>query len=243
MDLSTVGIAIAGLFLAGIIKGGTGLGFSSFALPFLVPAVGLPTAMTLVIAPALATNIGVALAAGHIRETSRQFWMFYVATMPGIAIGMSLLLAVDRSLAVNLLGLVVISYTAIAMVQPEFRLAPRLARQLQAPIGFANGILAGFTGSQVVPLLPYMMSLGLESGRMVQAINLSVIMSSLGVAVALAMSNMMSEVLLDLSLLAILPAILGVKLGSHWRTRISVKRFRVIVLAVLYFIGVSLLAH
>jgi uncharacterized protein len=243
MDPAAIALALAGLFLAGIIKGGTGLGFTSCALPFLVPAVGLPVAMTLVIAPALATNAGVALGAGHFRDTARGFWIFYVATLPGIAIGLSLLLSIDRAIAVRALGACVIAYAILAVVKPDLRLAPGLAHKLQAPLGLTNGIIAGLTGSQVVPLLPYMMSLGLEPARLVQAINLSVLLSSIGLALALAWTGMGSEFMFKMSMLAIAPAILGVQLGSRWRARMSAERFRKVVLGVLFIIGVSLIAR
>src|SRR6185436_20590924 len=53
-------LAALGLFLAGVIKGTTGLGYSSCALPFLVSAIGLKPAMALVLIPAMATNVSVA---------------------------------------------------------------------------------------------------------------------------------------------------------------------------------------
>ena len=240
MDWSNVILALAGLFLAGVVKGGTGLGFSSCALPFLVPAVGLPVAMTVILAPALATNLGVALTAGHFREVSTRFWVFYVATVPGIFIGMALLAICDKAVAVKLLGICVMSYALLALTRPDFHLPPALARRLQGPVGLANGVVAGFTGSQVVPLLPYMMSLGLEPGRMVQAINLSVMLSSIGLAAALAGNGLVTWTLAGLSLAAVIPAMVGVKLGTAWRQQLPEHRFRLIVLIALLVIGCSL---
>ena len=48
MEWSLLALAGLGLFLAGIVKGATGLGYSSCALPFLVSAIGLKPAMALV---------------------------------------------------------------------------------------------------------------------------------------------------------------------------------------------------
>jgi uncharacterized membrane protein YfcA len=41
MDMAQIALAALGFLLAGVIKGTTGLGYSSCALPFLVSAVGL----------------------------------------------------------------------------------------------------------------------------------------------------------------------------------------------------------
>jgi uncharacterized membrane protein YfcA len=70
MDWSLLLMAGLGLFLAGIVKGATGLGYTSCALPFLVSAIGLKPAMALVIIPAMATNVSVAFTAGHFAETA-----------------------------------------------------------------------------------------------------------------------------------------------------------------------------
>ena len=72
MEWSLLLLAGLGLFLAGVVKGATGLGYSSCALPFLVSALGLKPAMALVLIPAMATNVTVACSAGHFTEISRR---------------------------------------------------------------------------------------------------------------------------------------------------------------------------
>ena len=53
MDVNLIVITVSGLFFAGIIKGATGIGYSSCALPFLVASLGLKEAIVLVVAPAM----------------------------------------------------------------------------------------------------------------------------------------------------------------------------------------------
>ena len=52
MTLSELAIVVFGLTIAGVIKGATGLGYASCALPFLVMVLGLKPAMGLVMLPA-----------------------------------------------------------------------------------------------------------------------------------------------------------------------------------------------
>ena len=60
MDVNLVVVAVSGLFFAGIIKGATGIGYSSCALPFLVASLGLKEAIVLVVAPShLLTSLSV----------------------------------------------------------------------------------------------------------------------------------------------------------------------------------------
>ncbi len=64
-ELGFLIIAGVGLFVAGVVKGASGLGYSSCALPFLTAAVGLKTAIVLVVIPAMVSNIAVTWSAGH----------------------------------------------------------------------------------------------------------------------------------------------------------------------------------
>ena len=55
-DILSLSVATLGLLVAGIIKGATGLGYASCALPFLAMAMGLRQANSVVMLPALASN-------------------------------------------------------------------------------------------------------------------------------------------------------------------------------------------
>lgn len=241
MDWALLLVAGMGLFLAGIVKGATGLGYSSCALPFLVASIGLKPAMALVIIPAMATNVTVAFTAGHFSEIARRFSSLYLAMLPGIAVGISMLVWIAQSLAVRTLGLIVIGYALMTLARPKFSLSPVLERMLQIPTGFANGVLTGLTGSQVMPLFPYMMALDLDPGRLVQAINLAVSLASVCLAVGLFSAGIMTPDLIWASVLAIVPAIAGVEIGSRLRQHIPASQFRSVVLYVLLASGLILL--
>jgi uncharacterized protein len=243
MDGVLVGVAMCGLVVAGIVKGATGLGYATCALPFLVPAVGLPSAMAVVLAPTIATNLGVALTTGHLWETCRRFYPFYVATLPGIGCGVIALTFIDPAVACRVLGASVILYVAFALAKPNLSLAARLASVLQVPAGFANGVVTGLTGSQVMPLLPFMMSLDMEPSRLVQAVNLSVLISSLVLAATMALSGAADVRWLGISMAAVVPALAGVRLGNYLRQFIPPELFRQMVLGVLLIAGVVLIGR
>ena len=85
MDVNLIVVAVSGLFFAGIIKGATGIGYSSCALPFLVASLGLKEAIVLVVAPAMASNVAVLFTTGSLKHSLRKFWPLYVATLPAPA--------------------------------------------------------------------------------------------------------------------------------------------------------------
>ncbi|MEZ5843107.1 MAG: sulfite exporter TauE/SafE family protein [Hyphomicrobiaceae bacterium] len=234
---------VSGLIAAGIVKGATGLGYASAALPFLVATLGLKPGMALVLAPAMATNIAVALGAGQLRQTARMFWPLYLAMLPGIAGGLFLLTLVEAHRAVGVLAITIVAYAAYGLWRPDARLPHRLARMLKAPVGLASGLVTGLTGSQVMPLVPYVMAVPMAPAGIVQAINLGVLVASAALAVGLVLSATTPASLLALSLAAIPPALVGVEIGRRLRPLIPETRFRQLVLAVLMASGLAMLAR
>ena len=81
-------------------------------------AVGLHTAMPLVLFPSMASNLTVMAAAGHFGGTLRRFLPLYIALVPGLAFGLALMLWIDQDVAASVLGLVIIAYCGIAIWRP-----------------------------------------------------------------------------------------------------------------------------
>ncbi len=240
MNENLIVFAISGLFFAGVIKGATGIGYSSCALPFLAAALDLKAAIVLLVAPAMASNVAVLFTTGSLEHALKRVWPLYLSTLPGIFGGVSLLMWVDKRIPTQILGVIIAAYAVQGWLKPSFVLQPRIAHAALVPVGLLNGLLTGFTGSQVIPLMPYMMSLKLDAGLFVQAVNIAVVIASLFLAFGLWAAGTMSAPDFGLSVLAVVPALFGVQLGTWARQHIPAVHFRSIVLGVLLLIGVSL---
>ncbi|MBU2534177.1 MAG: sulfite exporter TauE/SafE family protein [Alphaproteobacteria bacterium] len=243
MDPVSLSLAAVGLFIAGVLKGATGLGYSSCALPFLAAALGLKTAIALVVIPAMISNLTLLWSTGHFRQTVQRFALFYAAMLPGIAIGLYALTWVNPRSAEMVLGALIIIYSLYSILRPIALLPAGLERPLQTPAGMLNGFLTGLTGSQVMPLLPYMLSLGLGRAELVQATNIAVTLASGFMAIGLLGSGLMTLPGLGASILAIVPAMAGVMLGTRLRRLIPEGRFKLVVLVVLGLLGVGLIVR
>lgn len=243
MEPLQLAIVAAAFFFAAFVKGVTGLGFSTTALPFLVLALGLKSTLPLLIIPSLASNLIVMRDAGHFRSTLKQFWLLYVAAVPGLIVGLTLLSTLDPRHSTAVLGAVLIVYCAFAMAQPNFRIALRLARPLSMPVGLATGVVNGLTGSQVMPVLPFLLSLQLDPSRFIQAINIFFTISSLVMAAGLAKLGLLTPAVALASLAGLVPVFLGVKAGGTVRRWLSPQAFRIAVLIVLALLGASLIVR
>ena len=240
MDITVIIVALLAYLVAGLVKGTTGLGFSTVCLPFLVVAAGLKEALPLVIVPSLVSNVTVMRDAGHFRETVKRFWLLYAALIPGIIAGLALLDRIDGLSAAAVLGGVLCVYALYALSGRQGRLGDAWERPLAAPTGFFTGLVNGVTGTQVIPLLPYMLARPLDPNRLVQAVNCSFTLSSLAMAAGLSTLNLFGLEQLVLSVAGIAPALGGVKLGTVLRRRLDPELFRRLVLLVLLIVGLSL---
>jgi uncharacterized membrane protein YfcA len=241
MDWGIIIVAVFGLFVAGIIKGATGVGYSSCALPFLVCTVGLQPAISLLVVPAMASNVLVLCSVGHFREMLCRFWRLYASTLPGIVIGIALLVWIDQRTSSRVLGLLISLYAIFTLKAPAFSLEERTERAAQIPVGLLNGLCTGLTGSQVMPLMPYMLAVKLDTNCFVQAVNLAVITASIFLAIGLMSAGVMSVPALALSALAVVPALTGVHVGNWARHHIPATGYRSLVLVLLFAIGCTLI--
>ena len=234
-------LVVCGAFLfAGLVKGTTGLGFATTALSFLVYAIGLKEALPLLIVPSVVSNLIVMRDAGHFRATLIQFRLMYAAAPVGIFIGLALLMGLDPTISSAILGLVLIIYGVITITQPALRLPTALARRLEIPVGFTTGLVNGVTGSQVMPVLPYLLSLPLERNVFIQAINISFTISSVVFAIGLAWLGLFTVDTTQISFVGLVAMLVGLKLGIPIRRRLPQSSFRRAVLGLLVLLGAGL---
>ncbi len=233
-------LATFGFFFAGLVKGAVGLGFSSTCLPFLVLALGLDKAMPLVLVPSLASNMLVHYQAGEFRSTWRMFWPMFLALLPGVLLGLWLLTRIDLHYAAAVLGLVLIAYGAWTLAHLDAMLPKRVLRPLRVPIGFVTGLVNGLTGSQIMPLLPYLLSQALDRNIFLQTVNTSFTISSFMIAAGLWHIGFLTPGIAAYSVAALGPMVAGVSIGTAIRKRMTSDTFRKAVLVILICLGFTL---
>lgn len=240
MTFEAIALAALALFAAGIVKGITGIGYSTTALPLLALTVGLKTGMPLVLLPSITGNLLVMRNAGGFGEMARRFWPLYASLLPGLALGLWILPQIDDLKAAALLGCVLASYAAFMLVRGPWMMPEALARLVKAPVGFLSGLFNGMTGSQVMPLVPYLLSVPLSPSQFVQASNISFTLSSLVMLVGLAWVGLLGWTELGLTIAGIAPALLGVAIGNVIQKRLAAGTLRTLILVALLMMGLAL---
>ena len=235
-------IAILATYLfAATAKGVTGLGFSTTCLPILALLVGLKDALPLVVIPSIFSNIIVMRQVGRFGETLKRFWPMLLALLPGLVLGLWILAYVDGRLAGAILGVMMLVWCAFSFAKPELSLGAHLERPLAPITGLITGTINGITGSQVMPMVPFVMMLRLERNLFLQAVNCSFTLSSLVMILGLAKLGLFLWEDVLISLIGVCFVMIGLSLGAAIRGRLSETLFRQGILVMLSLMGLGLI--
>lgn len=218
--------AIAVVFvLAGVVKGVVGLGLPTLAMGLLTLAVAPAEAATLLLAPSFVTNAWQMAAGPYLPGLVRRLWPMLAGVVIGTVAGAGSLTGGSPAATAGL-GLVLMLYAAVALWAPRLRV-PAGAQGWAGPVvGVTTGLVTGATGVFVVPAVPYLQAIGLEKDELVQALGLSFTVSTVALAIGLALHGGFATGEALASLIALAPAMAGMWLGQRIRARISPPTFR-----------------
>jgi uncharacterized protein len=231
----------AAYFVAALVKGVTGLGYSSTCLPILTLAFGLKEALPMVLIPSVASNLVVMMGTGGFISSARRFWPMLLSAAASVFAGLWALTRLGSARAAAALGVLLLIYVGFAMTNARFRLTEARTRKFEPAIGAATGFINGLTGSQVMPLTPYLLSLEMTRERFLQASNQSFTLSSAAMFVGLGVAGLMTMQVVAVSACGIVLVALGVKIGQRIGHYLAPQAFRTAVLIVLAALGLGLI--
>ncbi len=223
--------------LAGLVKGVIGLGLPTVCLGLLTALLDLPTAMALLLVPSLVTNILQAINGDRGAEILRRLWAFLAWATLTVWVGAMALTRVDLSLLSGLLGALLVFYALISLAGVRLTIQPRHEAWAGPLIGASNGILTGMTGSFVVPGVMFLQAIGLPRDALVQAMGMLFTLSTIALAFALNGNNLLTSQLGLVSVVSLIPALVGMAIGQMIRRRLSEAYFRRIFFAALLVLG------
>ncbi|CRM89771.1 MULTISPECIES: sulfite exporter TauE/SafE family protein [Pseudomonas] len=229
-------LVIGTFLLAGTVKGVIGLGLPTVAMGLLGLAMLPAQAAALLIIPSTVTNLWQLAFGGHLSGLLKRLWPMLVLIFLGTGLGTVWLGMDGGRWVVRALGGALLLYALSGLFLPAFRVKPETERWLAPLCGLVTGVITSTTGVFVIPAVPYLQALGLNRDQLVQALGLSFSVSTLALAAGLAWRGMLGTGEISASLLALVPALLGMWLGQALRQRISAVLFKR-----LFFIGMALL--
>jgi uncharacterized membrane protein YfcA len=242
-DLSAPLIVSIGLtfFLAGIVKGVTGMGLPTVSMAVLGAIMSPVTAAALLIVPSFVTNVWQLVCGPSFAALARRLWLMMVGIVLGTLAGSSILVHGQTQWTTAALGAALVLYAGFTLLARQLAVPSRFEGWLSPLVGLTTGLVTGGTGVFVIPAVPYLQSLGLSKDDLVQSLGLSFTVSTIALAAGLAWRGAFHLGGLGLSTLAIAPALLGMWLGQAVRTRVSPATFRQWFLVCLLLLGAELI--
>ncbi len=241
-DLTTLLVILITFLVAGAVKGVIGLGLPTVSLAFLTVALDLTSAMALLLVPSFVTNIWQAVVGGNGRVILHRLWPFFLMATIAIGLGSLALTRLDLSWLSALLGALLIAYAVVNL--SGFRLTIPSYHESWAGLlmGFVNGIFAGMTGSFVVPGVMFLQAIGLARDVLIQAMGMLFTASTVALALALQNHHLLTLQHGALSIVGLIPALVGMVLGQRIRQRLSEHRFRTVFFVSLLALGAYIIA-
>jgi uncharacterized membrane protein YfcA len=213
--------------LAGFVKGVVGLGLPTVAVGLLGLVMPPAQAAALLVAPSMVTNVVQLFSGPRFGQLLQRLWPMLAAICAGTWLCAALVPARMMAYATAALGVALVLYAVVGLAAVKMTVAPASERWLGPLAGFVTGAITAVTGVFVIPAVPYLQGLGLDKESMVQALGLSFTVSTIALAVSLAMGGALLHMpVLGASLLALAPALGGMLIGQWLRHRISAERFR-----------------
>jgi uncharacterized membrane protein YfcA len=230
----------ATFLLAGLVKGVIGMGLPTVAMGLLALALPPAEAAAILVVPSLVTNVWQLLAGPRFAALARRLWPMMAAVLLGTIAGAGVLAGNVAGLAKIGLGIALIVYAIVGLAGIRLSVAARHEAWLAPLVGAITGLVTGATGVFVIPAVPYLQAIGLEKDELIQALGLSFTVSTVALAVGLLRVDAWQADSVWISLLALVPALIGMQAGQWLRQRIAAATFRRVFFAGLLLLGATL---
>ncbi len=239
-----IAFVIFAFVLAGFVKGVLGQGLPTVAVGLLSLMMSPGEATALIIIPALITNIWQAWFGPSLMPLIRRLWPTLLASFLGTFVatwaGLGLLTPEAATIARKTLGIALILYGILGISRIHVRVPPRAEPWLGPMFGAANGAVSTATGVFMVPVIPYIQSLGLERDDLVQAQGLSFTVSTFALMLVVLANGTMNVTNASASLVAMVVTFAGMFLGQYVRRFVHPELFRFLFFAGMLVLGVNL---
>ncbi len=240
---SIIAAVVCSLIVAGLLKGIIGVGMPVVALPLLSLFIDIKSAAMLLSMPLIFSNLPQALEGGKTGRSLMRLMPVILGMIPGLFLGVRILLELDANAAKIIAGVVLIGVGAVTLLAPKLRLPPRLVLPGGITFGFLGGILGGIAAMPGPLVFIFLLAKGLHGQAFTKEASLYLVVSAGLLAILLTASRQFSWLDVAVSTAAMSPVWLGTYVGQQMRDKISPETFRKLVLIAVIAAGAELLRH
>ncbi|HWP57236.1 MAG TPA: sulfite exporter TauE/SafE family protein [Candidatus Acidoferrales bacterium] len=242
LDPTTLLVAFS-LLVAAFVKGTTGMGFPVIATPTVALLLDIRTAVTILILPNLIMDLTQIVRGRIPYEIFRRFSGMFLSTVLGVFLGTMVLVTLPLWILNLTLGVIVLAFVISNIFHPEFHIPPHQEKKLSPVMGLVGGFLNGMTNAAGPALAIYLYSLKLAKVDFIKAIATIFIVTKASQLAAVSTWNLLNASTLKLSLAVTVLVLLGFYAGLKTQDRVNQRLFNRGLLALLFVIGLVLVAN
>lgn len=212
--------------LAGLVKGVIGMGLPTIAIGLLSLIIAPVEAAAMLVLPSLITNVWQLVAGPSFKALLKRFKTLLLGICAGTPFGVSFIVSGQTAIVTAVLGMVLMVYGLYGLSAARVTVPARSEWWASPLMGVLTGVLMGATGISALPVAPYFTALGLTRDDLIQALGLSFTVSSFALALGLLITGEFVVEIATTSLLALIPAFIGMFFGQFLRQKIPQEQFR-----------------
>lgn len=224
--------------LAGAVKGIVGLGLPTISMALLAIMMPPAQAAALLVIPSLLTNIWQMRPFCRLREQMGRIGTLQAGIFAGTVAGAVVFGAPAGAGAGVALGMALIVYACWGLRGRAMHIPEKTQRWLGPATGLVTGLITAATGVFVVPAVPYLQALGLSRDALIQAMGVSFTVSTVALALGLWINHSYSPGAAGISLLMLVPALIGMSVGQGIRQRLPLATFKKVFFFSLIALGI-----
>lgn len=234
VDLTTAEIAlvVAAVFAGALVKSITGLGFPLVAIPVITLFLPTPVAVAMIALPNVAQNAILVTQHRSVRHETRHLAAFCTAGVPGAVLGAVALVTVPEVIVRAALAAMLAAYLVTAVVAPGLRVPDARVRAWSVPVGFAAGVFQGGIGISGPIVGTWHHGLHLPQRAFVFSVATVFTLTGCAQLTVLGLRGELDgRLVVSLGLTVVM--LVSLPIGARLRRRLSVERFRSLVLVLL----------
>ncbi|MEM8618464.1 MAG: sulfite exporter TauE/SafE family protein [Actinomycetota bacterium] len=240
MNGTELAIVLAAVVIGSTVKAITGMGLPIIAIPIAALFIDFDDAVVVLAIPSAFANVVLAgRERGHVDET-RDLWRLATFGIGGAVVGTIAFVSMPETPLVMALVFVIALYVIAFFVHPDLQTSPRTSRRWSPIVGSIAGAFQGAVGISGPIVQAWVHSYRLPQGAHIFLVTTLFGITGIAQVVVLAADGAFDG-RLGPALVACLPVLASISLGTRLRDRMSSRGFDLAVVAVLILSAVALL--
>ena len=232
MTATELVIVLVAVIIGSVAKAVTGMGLPVIAIPIAALFVDIDTAVVVIAFPNVLANAYLAFRErAHIHET-RDLPVLAVTGIVGAVAGTLLFVSVPQTPLVVAVIVAIFGYVALFFLHPDLQVGPRRSQRLAPAVGLVSGGFQGAIGISGPIVGSWIHSYRLRRGAHILSVTtLFMLTGTAQLVVLIGHGEFAGRV--PATLLACIPVLGAIPLGTRLRDRVSVRGFDLAIVGVL----------